>query len=110
MRRATEIEDQAGPTRCREPYRRADVIDAARALGELSRALVVARRTGQPRENLPVVLGTLVSQATPGLIAALAVLGAVMFSSVDIFSGHQQALLIAAIVPPMLLWSSCWRR
>ena len=27
-------------------------------LGEPSRALVVARRTGRPRENLPVVLGT----------------------------------------------------
>jgi hypothetical protein len=31
-------------------------------LGEPSRALVVALRTGRPRENLPVVLGTLVSQ------------------------------------------------
>ena len=71
-------------------------------LGEPSRALVVARRTGQPRENLPVVLGTLVSQTLLNIVA-LAVLGAVMFSSVDIFSGHQQALLIAAIVPLMLL-------
>ena len=60
-------------------------------LGEPSRALVVARRTGRPRENLPVVLGTLVSQTLLNIVA-LAVLGAVMFSSVDIFSGHQQAL------------------
>ena len=51
-------------------------------LGEPSRALVVARRTGRPRENLPVVLGTLVSQTLLNIVA-LAVLGAVMFSSVD---------------------------
>ena len=56
---------------------------------------MVARRTGRPRENLPVVLGTLVSQTVLNIVA-LAVLGAVMFSSVDIFSGHQDALLIAA--------------
>src|SRR6202011_2274129 len=52
-------------------------------LGEPARALVVARRTGRPRENLPVVLGTLVSQTMLNLVA-LAVLGAVMFSSVNI--------------------------
>jgi phosphatidylinositol alpha-mannosyltransferase len=71
-------------------------------LGEPSRALVVARRTGRPREHLPVVLGTLVSQTLLN-IAALAVLGAVMFSSVDLFSGHQDALLVAAIAPLALL-------
>ncbi len=31
-------------------------------LGEPSRALIVARRTGRPRDTLPVVLGTVVSQ------------------------------------------------
>ncbi|HET9105232.1 MAG TPA: glycosyltransferase [Solirubrobacteraceae bacterium] len=71
-------------------------------LGEPSRALVVARRTGRARENLPVVLGTLVSQTLLNLVA-LAVLGTVMFSSVDLFSGHQNALLIAAIAPAVLL-------
>jgi phosphatidylinositol alpha-mannosyltransferase len=71
-------------------------------LGEPSRALVVARRTGRPRENLPIVLGTLVSQTLINIVA-LAVLGAVMFSSVDIFSGHQEALLVTAIVPLALL-------
>jgi phosphatidylinositol alpha-mannosyltransferase len=71
-------------------------------LGEPSRALVVARRTGHPRENLPVVLGTVVSQTLLNLVA-LAVLGAVMFSSVDLFSGHQNALLFAAIAPLALL-------
>jgi phosphatidylinositol alpha-mannosyltransferase len=72
-------------------------------LGEPSRALVVARRTGRPRENLPVVLGTLVSQTLLNIVA-LAVLGAVMFSSVNIFSGHQTALLVTAIVPLTLLF------
>jgi phosphatidylinositol alpha-mannosyltransferase len=71
-------------------------------LGEPSRALVVARRTGRPRENLPVVLGTVVSQTLLNIVA-LAVLGAVMFSSVDLFSGHQEALLLTAIAPLALL-------
>jgi phosphatidylinositol alpha-mannosyltransferase len=71
-------------------------------LGEPSRALIVARRTGRARENLPVVLGTLVSQTMLNLLA-LAGLGAVMFSSVDIFTGHQTALLVAAIAPVALL-------
>jgi phosphatidylinositol alpha-mannosyltransferase len=71
-------------------------------LGEPSRALVVARRTGRARENLPVVLGTLVSQTLLNIVA-LIVLGAVMFSSVNLFSGHQDALLVAAIAPAVLL-------
>jgi phosphatidylinositol alpha-mannosyltransferase len=71
-------------------------------LGEPSRALVVARRTGRPRENLPVVLGTLVSQTLLNILA-LVILGGVMFSSVDLFSGHQDALLFAAIAPAALL-------
>ena len=71
-------------------------------LGEPSRALVVARRTGRPRENLPVVLGTLVSQTLLNIVA-LVILGTVMFSSVDLFNGHQDALLVAAIAPATLL-------
>src|SRR4030088_385547 len=71
-------------------------------LGEPSRALVVARRTGRPREHLPIVLGTLVSQTLLNILA-LAVLGAVMFSSVNIFGGHQTALLVTAIAPISLL-------
>jgi phosphatidylinositol alpha-mannosyltransferase len=71
-------------------------------LGEPSRALVIARRTGRPRENLPVVLGTLVSQMLLNIVA-LAVLGAVMFSSADLFTGHQNALLLAAIAPLAVL-------
>ncbi len=71
-------------------------------LGEPSRALVVARRTGRPREHLPVVLGTVVSQTLLNILA-LVILGAVMFSSVDLFNGHQNALLVAAVAPVTLL-------
>ena len=71
-------------------------------LGEPSRALVVARRTGRPRENLPIVLGTVVSQTLLNIVALL-ILGAIMFSSVDFFSGHQSALLVAALAPLALL-------
>jgi phosphatidylinositol alpha-mannosyltransferase len=71
-------------------------------LGEPSRALVVARRTGRPREHLPIVLGTVVSQTLLNIVA-LVVLGTVMFSSVDFFNGHQDALLIATIAPVTLL-------
>ena len=71
-------------------------------LGEPSRALVVARRTGRPRENLPIVLGTVVSQTLLNIVA-LIVLGAIMFSSVDFFNGHQNALVVAAIAPVLLL-------
>jgi phosphatidylinositol alpha-mannosyltransferase len=71
-------------------------------LGEPSRALVVARRTGRPRENLPVVLGTVVSQTLLNIVA-LIILGGVMFSSVNLFSGHQDALVFVAIAPAALL-------
>ena len=48
------------------------------------------------------MLGTVVSQTFLNIIA-LIVLGAVMFSSVDLFSGHEHVLLFAAIAPAALL-------
>ena len=48
------------------------------------------------------MLGTVVSQTLLNIVA-LVILGAVMFSSVDIFSGHQEALLAAVIAPLALL-------
>ena len=71
-------------------------------LGEVSRSLIVARRTGRPREHLPVVLGTLVSQTALNILA-LVILGAVSFSSVGLFRGHQGALVVATIAPVLLL-------
>ncbi len=67
-------------------------------LGEPSRALIVARRLGRPREYLPVVLGTLVSQTLLNVLA-LAILGAVMFTTIGLFAGHQRALLWYALAP-----------
>jgi phosphatidylinositol alpha-mannosyltransferase len=71
-------------------------------LGEPSRALIVARRTGRPRDHLPVVLGTVISQTVLNLVA-LVVLGAIMFSSASVFSGHQSALIAVAVGPLALL-------
>jgi phosphatidylinositol alpha-mannosyltransferase len=67
-------------------------------LGEPSRALIVARRLGRPRESLPVVLGTLISQTLLNVVA-LVILGAVMFSTIGLFRGHQQALLWYGLAP-----------
>ena len=67
-------------------------------LGEPSRALVVARRLGRPRERLPVVLGTIVSQTLINVLA-LVILGAVMFTTIGLFAGRQQALLWYALAP-----------
>jgi phosphatidylinositol alpha-mannosyltransferase len=70
-------------------------------LGEPARAMVVARRTGRPREDLPVVLGTVVSQTLLNILA-LVILGVIMFTQVDFFS-NQSALIYVAIAPIVLL-------
>jgi phosphatidyl-myo-inositol alpha-mannosyltransferase len=67
-------------------------------LGEPSRALIVARRLGRPRETLPVVLGTMVSQTLLNLLA-LALLAAAMLSGVPMLRGHDGTLLAAALGP-----------
>jgi phosphatidylinositol alpha-mannosyltransferase len=48
------------------------------------------------------VLGTVVSQTILNIVA-LIILGVIMFSSVDFFSGHQNVLLIAAVAPAAML-------
>jgi phosphatidyl-myo-inositol alpha-mannosyltransferase len=67
-------------------------------LGEPSRAMIVARRLGRARETLPVVAGTIVSQALMNLLA-LAILGAVTLSSVSVLDHHDRALLLIALAP-----------
>ncbi len=67
-------------------------------LGEPSRALVVARRLGRARDRLPVVLGTLVSQTLINVFA-LMILGAVMFITIGLFAGKQQALVWYGLAP-----------
>jgi phosphatidylinositol alpha-mannosyltransferase len=71
-------------------------------LGEPSRALIVARRLGRMRDRFPVVLGTLVSQTLLNILA-LSVLGAVMFATVGVFRGGEDALVIASVAPVVLL-------
>ena len=71
-------------------------------LGEPSRALIVARRLGRPRDRLPVVLGSIVSQALLNILA-LVILGIVMFSSVNYFSGHHGALVAFTVTPIAIL-------
>jgi phosphatidylinositol alpha-mannosyltransferase len=71
-------------------------------LGEPSRSLIVARRAGRPLETFPIVLGTVVSQTVLNLVA-LAGLGAVMFTSVNLFNGRHSALVAVAIAPAALV-------
>lgn len=71
-------------------------------LGEPSRAFVVARRLGDPRGRLPVVLGTMVSQTLLNVLALL-VLGAIMLLTVGLFAGRQQALIFYALAPLALV-------
>ncbi len=71
-------------------------------LGEPSRALVVARRLGRARDRLPVVLGTLISQTLLNVVA-LMILGTVMFTTIGLFAGRQQALLWYGLAPVAVL-------
>jgi phosphatidyl-myo-inositol alpha-mannosyltransferase len=71
-------------------------------LGEPSRALIVARRTGRTREHLPTVIGTIVSQTLLNVLA-LVLLGAIMFSTVDLFDQRHRALLAFALAPIAVL-------
>jgi phosphatidylinositol alpha-mannosyltransferase len=71
-------------------------------LGEPARAMIVARRIGRPRETLPVVAGTIVSQTLLNILA-LVILGVTMFSTVHYFDGHHTALIAFAVVPIAIL-------
>ncbi|MGH2962297.1 MAG: glycosyltransferase [Solirubrobacterales bacterium] len=97
----------------RRPIRRRDVTSATMIgvlmsatlparLGEPARALVLSRRTGRMRETLPVLLGTLVSQTALNLLA-LAILGAIIVFSTDLFHSGQKRLFIASLAPLALL-------
>jgi phosphatidylinositol alpha-mannosyltransferase len=71
-------------------------------LGEPSRALILSRRVGRMRQRFPVVLGTMVSQTVLNIFA-LAVLGSVMFATVGLFKGNEDALVVATMAPIVLL-------
>ncbi len=71
-------------------------------LGEPARAMIVARRVGRPRETLPVVLGTLVSQTLLNILA-LVILGVTMFATSSYFDGHHSDLALFAAAPIAVL-------
>nr|MBA2420699.1 flippase-like domain-containing protein [Thermoleophilaceae bacterium] len=71
-------------------------------LGEPSRAFIVARRLGRMRERFPLVVGTLVSQTLLNLLA-LVILGSVMFATVGLFRGNEDALVAVTLGPLVVL-------
>ncbi len=71
-------------------------------LGEPSRAFIVARRLGRMRERFPLVLGTLVSQTVLNLLA-LVILGVVMFATVGLFRGNEDALIAVTLGPAIVV-------
>jgi phosphatidylinositol alpha-mannosyltransferase len=97
----------------RSPLRRRDVTSATMVgvlmsatlparLGEPARAVVLARRTGRMRETFPVLLGTLVSQTALNLLA-LAILGAIIIGSTELFHASSEKLFLASLAPVVIL-------
>ena len=95
------------------PLRRRDVTSATMIgvlmsatlparLGEPARAMTLARRIGRMRETFPVLLGTLVSQTLLNIVA-LALLGAIIVSSTDLFHSSTEKLFLFSLVPLALL-------
>ncbi len=95
------------------PVRRRDVTSATMIgvlmsatlparLGEPARAMTLARRTGRMRETFPVLLGTLVSQTMLNIVA-LAMLGAIIVSTTDLFHSSTERLFAFSFVPLILL-------
>ena len=71
-------------------------------LGEPARAMVLARHAGNVRATFPVLLGTLVSQTILNL-AALAILGAIIVGSTELFSAGTEQLFIVSAAPLLIL-------
>lgn len=71
-------------------------------LGEPARAVALARHTGRVRQALPVIVGTIVSQAMLNLLALL-ILGIVIVASTDLFAGSSRTLITFSLVPVILL-------
>jgi phosphatidylinositol alpha-mannosyltransferase len=71
-------------------------------LGEPARAMLIARRTGRMRESFPVVLGTIVSQTAVNAFA-LAMLGASIVATTDLFSTSSERIFLASLLPLAVL-------
>jgi phosphatidylinositol alpha-mannosyltransferase len=95
------------------PLRRRDVTSATMLgvlmsatlparLGEPARAMVLSRRMGRMRQTFPVLLGTLVSQTVLNIVA-LALLGAIIVSSTDLFHSNTERIFLVSLAPLALL-------
>lgn len=72
-------------------------------LGEPARAISLARHTGRAKESLPVVIGTIVSQAMLNILAIL-LLGIFVLASMDnVFHGGTRQILLFSLIPAVLL-------
>ena len=82
-------------------------------LGEPARAVALSRHTGRARENLPVIVGTIVSQTMLNIVALL-LLGVLVLTNIGgifhngtkqvlVFSLIPLALLLAVVIAPILL-------
>ncbi|MGK2931937.1 MAG: lysylphosphatidylglycerol synthase transmembrane domain-containing protein, partial [Solirubrobacterales bacterium] len=72
-------------------------------LGEPARAIALSRHTGRARENLPVIVGTIVSQTMLNIFA-LAVLGAIVLTNIGgVFHSDTKQVLVFSLVPLALL-------
>ena len=102
-----------GPALPRRNLRRADVTRATMIgvfisailpgrVGEAGRAIVLSRRLGRLSGNLPVVVGTLVSQTLLHVLGLFAV-AAIAFASTPALDAHAGALMLVAVVPAVLL-------
>jgi phosphatidylinositol alpha-mannosyltransferase len=95
------------------PVRRRDVTSATMIgvlmsatlparLGEPARAMVLARRVGRMRQTFAVLIGTLVSQTVLNILA-LAMLGAIIVSTTDLFQSSTEKLFLVSTAPLLLL-------
>ncbi|MBN8866235.1 MAG: flippase-like domain-containing protein [Solirubrobacterales bacterium] len=72
-------------------------------LGEPARAISLARHTGRAKENLPVVVGTIVSQTMVNIFAIL-LLGVIVLTSMDdLFHSGTKQVLLFSLIPAVLL-------
>jgi phosphatidylinositol alpha-mannosyltransferase len=88
-------------------------------MGEPARALILSRRLGRPRETLPVVLGTVISQMLLNLVA-VGILAVVTLTTVKGLLGDDTPLVVLAAIPAAVVvvlllapvvvpGAPCWR-
>jgi phosphatidylinositol alpha-mannosyltransferase len=71
-------------------------------LGEAARALVVARRLGDPRRNIALVLGTVVSQTLINLLA-LGILALVTLLGAALAGARAEAIIGVVVLPAVIV-------